>query len=163
MHSHSNEDTTDVEDPASFSFVVLEASTDGKLIFFYRSEASSSNSPFEPFQNEGLPKLSLFSSMAQVIMKKMGYDAQNPIGLGGGHGILTALEPALTKSQLKDWRLQRHIDKSSHGLRYDPDTPLRQLTQRLQSRFADQASTSRVHEEIDLPEYLFEESPVKDA
>ena len=36
------------------------------------------------------------------------------------------------------------------------------MTQRLQSRFANQATTSRVHEDIDLPGYLFEESPVKD-
>ena len=45
---------------------------------------------------------------------------------------------------------------------YDPDTPMRQLTQRLQSRFADQASTSHVDEDIDLPGYLFEELPNKD-
>ena len=45
---------------------------------------------------------------------------------------------------------------------YHPDTPLRQLTQRLQSRFADQASTSRIDEDIDLLGYLFDESPVKD-
>eukprot|EP00268_Persea_americana_P013828 TRINITY_DN16136_c0_g1_i4.p1 TRINITY_DN16136_c0_g1~~TRINITY_DN16136_c0_g1_i4.p1 ORF type:complete len:196 (-),score=42.47 TRINITY_DN16136_c0_g1_i4:43-594(-) len=100
--------------------------------------------------------------MAQAIMKKMGYDAQNPIGLGGGHGILTPLEPTLTKSQLEDWKLHRRIDKSSYGLGYDPDTPMRQLTQRLQSRFTDQASTSRVDEDIDLPGYLFEELPDKD-
>ncbi|XXG42081.1 hypothetical protein AAC387_Pa01g2429 [Persea americana] len=36
------------------------------------------------------------------------------------------------------------------------------LTQRLQSRFANQASTSRIHEDIKLPGYLFEESPVED-
>ena len=95
-------------------------------------------------------------------MKKMGYDAQNPIGLGGGRGILTPLEPTLTKSQLEDWKQHRRIDKSLYGLGYDPDTPMRQLTQRLQSRFADQASTSRVDEDIDLPGYLFEELPDKD-
>ncbi|XXG77085.1 hypothetical protein AAC387_Pa08g1314 [Persea americana] len=39
---------------------------------------------------------------------------------------------------------------------------MRQLTQRLQSRFADQASTSRVNEDNDLPGYLFEELPDKD-
>ena len=39
---------------------------------------------------------------------------------------------------------------------------MRQLTQRLQSRFADQASTSHVDEDIDLPGYLFEELPDKD-
>ena len=75
--------------------------------------------------------------MAQAIMKKMGYDAHNPIGLGGGRGIFKPLEPTLTKSQLEDWRLHRQIYKSSHGLGYDPNTPLRQLTQRLQSRLAD--------------------------
>ena len=63
--------------------------------------------------------------MAQPIMKKMGYDAQNPVGLGGGRGILMPLGPTLTKSQLEDWRLYRHIDKLSHGLGYDPDTPLK--------------------------------------
>ena len=63
----------------------------------------------------------------------MGYDAQNSIGLGGGHGILMLLEPPLTKSQLEDWRLYRHITKCLHGLGYDLDTPLRQLTQRLKS------------------------------
>ena len=36
------------------------------------------------------------------------------------------------------------------------------MTQRLQSRFADQASTSRVDEDIDLPGYLFAELPNKD-
>ncbi|XXG68861.1 hypothetical protein AAC387_Pa06g1858 [Persea americana] len=100
--------------------------------------------------------------MAQAIMKKMGYDAQNPTGLGGGRGILTPLEPTLTKGQMEDWKLHRRIDKSSYGLGYDPDTPMRQLTQRLQSRFADQASTSHVDEDIDLPGYLFEELPDKD-
>ncbi|XXG47601.1 hypothetical protein AAC387_Pa02g2225 [Persea americana] len=39
---------------------------------------------------------------------------------------------------------------------------MRKLTQRLQSRFADQASTSRVDENIDLLRYLFEELPDKD-
>ncbi|KAJ8615247.1 hypothetical protein MRB53_034619 [Persea americana] len=39
---------------------------------------------------------------------------------------------------------------------------MRQLTQRLQSRFVDQASTSHVDEDIDLPGYLFEELPDKD-
>ena len=39
---------------------------------------------------------------------------------------------------------------------------MRQLIQRLQSRSADQASTSHVHEDIDLPGYLFEESPIED-
>ena len=63
------------------------------------------------------------------------------------------LEPTLTKSQLEDWKLYRCIDKSSYGLGYDPDTPMRQLTQRLQTR---------VDEDIDLPEYLFEELPDKD-
>ena len=37
---------------------------------------------------EGMPQLSLYSTMTQAIMKKMGYDAQNPIGLGGSRGIL---------------------------------------------------------------------------
>ena len=87
----------------------------------------------------------------------MGYDTQNPIGLGGGCGILMPLEPTMTKSQLEDWRLHRHIDKSSHGLGYDPDTSPKQLTQRLKSQFADQASTSHVHEDVDIPRYLFEE------
>ena len=40
---------------------------------------------------------------------------------------------------------------------------MRQLTQRLQSCFADQASTSCVDEDIDLPGYLFEELPDKDS
>ena len=61
----------------------------------------------------------------------MGYDTQSPIGLGGCRNILTPLEPTLTKSQLEDWKLHRHINKSSYGLGYDPDTPMRQLTQRL--------------------------------
>ena len=69
-------------------------------------------------------------------MKKMGYDAHNPISLGGGHGILIPLEPTLTKSQLEDWKLHHHIDKSSCGVGYGPETLLRQLTQRLQSHFA---------------------------
>ena len=78
----------------------------------------------EPFQNKGMPQLSLYSLMAQAIVKKMGYDAQYPIGLGGGRGILTPLEPTLTKRQMEDWRLYRHIEKSLHGLGYDPDTSL---------------------------------------
>ncbi|XXG47530.1 hypothetical protein AAC387_Pa02g2164 [Persea americana] len=151
-----------IEDPVSAFFVVPVASIEEKPIFFHRSDASSSNSSLQPFQNEGMPQLSLYSPMAQAIMKKMGYDAQNPIGLGGGRGILTPLEPTLTKSQLEDWRLHRQTYKSSHGLGYDPDPPLRQLTQRLQSHFADQASTSRIHEDIELPGYLFKESPVED-
>ncbi|MBY3556064.1 hypothetical protein HGI15_22275, partial [Modestobacter lapidis] len=154
------ETTVDIEDPASASFVILATSAEEKPIFFHRSEASSSNSLLEPFQNEGMPQLSLYSPMAQAIMKKMGYDAHNPIGLGGGRGILTPLEPTLTKSQLEGWKLHRHIEKSSHGLGYDPDAPFRQLTQRLRSRLADQASTSHDNEDIDLPGYLFEESPV---
>ncbi|KAJ8615559.1 hypothetical protein MRB53_034931 [Persea americana] len=90
----------------------------------HKSDASSSNSLFEPFQNKGMPQLSLYSLMAQAILMKTGYDAQNPIGLGSGRGILTPLEPTLTKT--------------------------------------DQASTSRVDEDIDLPRYLFEELPDKD-
>ncbi|XXG53148.1 hypothetical protein AAC387_Pa03g1295 [Persea americana] len=100
--------------------------------------------------------------MAQAIMKKMGCDVKNPIGLGGGRGIFIPLEPTLTKSQLEDWKLHRRIDKFSYGLGYDPDTPMRQLTQRLQSHFVDQASTSRVDVDIDLPGYLFEELLDKD-
>ena len=45
---------------------------------------------------------------------------------------------------------------------YDHDTSPRQLIKRLQSRFADQASTSRIDEDIDLPGYLFKELPTKD-
>ncbi|KAJ8621806.1 hypothetical protein MRB53_030335 [Persea americana] len=92
----------DVEDPTSATFIVPATSAEEKPIFFHRSDASSSNSLLEPFQNEGMPQLSLYSPMAQAIMKKMGYDAQNPIGLGGGRGILILLEPTLTKSQLED-------------------------------------------------------------
>ncbi|XXG73131.1 hypothetical protein AAC387_Pa07g2099 [Persea americana] len=156
------ETPADVEDPASATFVVPKTSAEDKPIFFHRSDASSSNCLLEPFQNEGIPQLSLYSPTAQTIMKKMGYDAQNPIGLGGGRGILTPLEPTLTKSQLEDWKLHRRIDKSSYGMGYDPDTPMRQLTQRLQSRFVDQASTSHVDEDTDLPGYLFEELPDRD-
>ena len=57
---------------------------------------------------------------------------------------------------MEDWKLYDYIEKSSHGLGYNPDAPLRQLTQRLKSQFADQASTSQ-DEDIDLPRYLFEE------
>ncbi|MBY3556133.1 hypothetical protein HGI15_22660, partial [Modestobacter lapidis] len=126
------------------------------------SDAASSNSMLEPFQNQGMPLLSLYSPVAQAIMKKMGYDAQNPVGLGEGHGILIPLEPVLAKHQLEDWRLYGHIEKSSYGLGFDPDTPLQQLTQRLRSQFADQAPMAQVLEDIDLPGYLFEESPGKD-
>ncbi|KAJ8644334.1 hypothetical protein MRB53_006082 [Persea americana] len=59
--------------------------------------------------------------MAPAIMKKMGYDAQNPIGLGGGRGILIPLEPTLAKSQLEDWKLYSRIDKSSYRLGYCRD------------------------------------------
>ncbi|XXG47440.1 hypothetical protein AAC387_Pa02g2086 [Persea americana] len=156
------ETPANIEDPASATFMVPATSAEEKPIFFHRSDASSSNSLLEPFQNKGMPKLSLHSPMAQAIMKKMGYNAQNPIGLGGGCGNLIPLEPTLTKSRLKDWKLQRRIDMSSYGLGYDPDTLMRQLTQRLQSHFADQASKSRVDEDIDLPGYLFEELPDKD-
>ncbi|KAJ8615136.1 hypothetical protein MRB53_034508 [Persea americana] len=127
------ETPADIENPASATFIVPATTAEEKPIFFHRSDASSSNSLLEPFQTEG-----------------------------GGRGILIPLEPTLTKSQLEDWKLHRRIDKSSYGLGYDPDTPMRQLTQRLQSRFADQASTSRVNEDIDLPGYLFEELPDKD-
>ncbi|XXG85666.1 hypothetical protein AAC387_Pa11g0703 [Persea americana] len=96
------ETPVDVKDPASATFIVLATSAKEKPIFFHRSDVSSSNSFLEPFQNEGMPQLSLYSPMAQAIMKKMGYDAQNPIGLGGGCGILTPLEPTMTKSQLED-------------------------------------------------------------
>ncbi|XXG42113.1 hypothetical protein AAC387_Pa01g2457 [Persea americana] len=99
------ETPVEVEDPASATFIVPAITTEEKPIFFHRSNASSSNSLLEPFQNE---------------------------------------------------------DKSSYGLGYYPDTPMRQLTQRLQSRFADQASTSRIDEDINLPGYLFEELPDKD-
>ena len=80
-----------IEDPVSASFIVPATSAEEKTIFFHRLGASSSNSLFEPFQNEGMPQLSLYSPMAQAVMKKMGYDTQNPIGLGGGRGILTPL------------------------------------------------------------------------
>ncbi|XXG62806.1 hypothetical protein AAC387_Pa05g1112 [Persea americana] len=153
------EKPADIEDPMSASFVVPATSTEEKPIFFHRSGDSLSSSLFD----EGMPQLSLYSPMAQAIMKKMGYDAQNPIGLGGGRGILTPLEPTLTKSQLEDWKFHRHINKSSYGLGYDPDNPMRQLAQRLQSRFPDHALTSRVDEDIDLPGYLFEELPIKDS
>ncbi|XXG53393.1 hypothetical protein AAC387_Pa03g1488 [Persea americana] len=126
------ETPADVEDPASATFVIPEMLAEDKPIFFHRLDASSSNCLLEPFQNEG------------------------------GRGILTPLEPTLTKSQLEDWKLHCRIDKSSYGLGSDPDTPMRQLTQRLLSRFADQASTSHVDEDIDLPGYLFEELPNKD-
>ena len=53
-----------VEDPASASFVVPAGSTEGKPIFFHRSEASSLNSLLEPFQNKGMPQQSLYSPMA---------------------------------------------------------------------------------------------------
>ena len=96
-------------------------------------------------------QLSLYSPMAQAIMKKMSYNAQNPICLRGGSGILTASELTLTETQLEDWRLYHHTEKSLHGLGHDPDTPLKQLTQKLKSRSSIQASTSRVHEDIDLP------------
>ncbi|XXG88407.1 hypothetical protein AAC387_Pa12g0618 [Persea americana] len=152
-----------IKDLASAFFIVPATSAEEKPIFFHRSEASTSNSLLEPFQNEGMPQLSLYNPMTQAIMKKMGHDAQNPIGLGGGRGILIPLKPTLTKSQLEDSKLHRRIDKSSYGLGYDPDTPMRQLTQRLQSRFANQASISCVDEDIDLPGYLFEESPDKDS
>ncbi|XXG41985.1 hypothetical protein AAC387_Pa01g2344 [Persea americana] len=122
----------DIEDPASATFIVPTTTGEEKLIFFHRSETSSSHSLPEPFQNEG------------------------------GRGILTPLEHTLTRSQLEDWKLHHRINKSSYGLGYDPETPMRQLTQRPQSRFADQASTSRVEEDIDLPGYLFEELPDKD-
>ena len=56
----------------------------------------------EPFQNKGLPQLSLYSPMAQAIMQKMGYDTQDLVGLGEGRDILIPLGPALTKNQLKD-------------------------------------------------------------
>ena len=108
------ETPADVENLASATFIVPATTAKEKPIFFHRSNASPSNSLLEPFQNEGMPQLSLYSPMAQAIMKKMGYDAQNPIGLGGGHGILTPLEPTLTKSQLEDWKLHRRIDKSSY-------------------------------------------------
>ena len=156
------ETPADVEDPTSATFVVPATSPKEKPIFFHRSDASSPNSLLEPFQNEGMPQLALYSPVAQAIMKKMGFDAQNPVGLGGGRGILTPLEPALTKSQLEDWRLYGSVEKSSYGLGYDPDSPLKQLTQRLKSQFVDQASTSRAQEDIDLPGYFFEESPDKD-
>ncbi|XXG41727.1 hypothetical protein AAC387_Pa01g2133 [Persea americana] len=151
-----------MEDPAFATFIVLATLAEEKPIFFHRLDASSLNSLLEPFQNEGMPQLSLYSLMAQAIMKKMGYNAQNPIGLGGGRGILTPLEPTLTKSQLEDWKLYHHLDKSPYGLGYDPDSPMRHLTQRLQSRFAYQASISHANEDIDLPGYLFEELPNKD-
>ena len=112
------ETPADVEDPASAFFVVPAASVEVMPILFHRSLASSSNFSLEP-------QLSLYSPMAQAIMKKIGYDAHNPIGLGGGRGILTPLEPTLTKNQLEDWKLHCHIDKSSHELGYDPDTPPR--------------------------------------
>ena len=70
----------DVEDPMSTTFIVPATTAEEKPIFFHRSDASSSYSLLEPFQNEGMPQLSLYSPMAQAIMKKMGYDAQNPIG-----------------------------------------------------------------------------------
>ena len=110
------ETPSDIENPTSATFIVPATMAEEKPIFFHRSDASSSNSLLEPFQNEGMPQLSLYSLMAQAIMKKMGYDTQNPIGLGGGRGILIPLEPTLTKSQLEDWKLHRRIDKSSFGL-----------------------------------------------
>ena len=73
------ETPADVEDLASATFVVPETSAKEKPIFFHRSDAYSSNCLLEPFRNEGMPQLSLYSPMAQAIMKKMGYDAQNPI------------------------------------------------------------------------------------
>ncbi|XXG47602.1 hypothetical protein AAC387_Pa02g2226 [Persea americana] len=96
------ETLADVEDPTSATFIVPATTGEEKPIFFHRLDASSSYSLLEPFQNEGMPQLSLYSPMAQAIMKKMGYEAQNPIGLGGGRGILIPLEPTLTKSQLED-------------------------------------------------------------
>ena len=122
------ETPADVEDPASASFDVPVMSAKEKSIFFHRSDAFSSNSMLEPFQNKGMPQLSLYSPVAQAIMQKMGYDSQDPVGLGEGRGILIPLGPALTKSQLEDWKLYGYIEKSSHGLGYDPDVPLRQLT-----------------------------------
>ena len=62
----------DVEEPASASFTVLATLAEEKPIFFYRYEASSSNSLLEPFKNEGMPQLSLYSPMTRAIMKKNG-------------------------------------------------------------------------------------------
>ena len=49
-----------IEDPVSAFFVVPAASAEEKPIFFHRSDASSSNSLLEPFQNECMPQLSLY-------------------------------------------------------------------------------------------------------
>ncbi|XXG82931.1 hypothetical protein AAC387_Pa10g0803 [Persea americana] len=135
------ETPANVEDPTSATFIVPTKTREEKPIFFHRSDASSLYSLLEPFQNEGMPQLSLYTPMAQAIMKKMGYDTQNPIGLGGGRGILIPLEPTLTKSQLEDWKLH-----PSH----------RQVFIRIG------ASTSHINEDFDLPGYLFEELPDKD-
>ncbi|KAJ8622008.1 hypothetical protein MRB53_030537 [Persea americana] len=78
------ETPADIENPVSATFIFPATMAEEKPIFFHRSNASSSNTLLEPFQNEGMPQLSLYSLMAQAIMKKMGYDAQNPIGFGGG-------------------------------------------------------------------------------
>ena len=49
------ETLADVEDPASATFIVPAITAEEKPIFFHRSDASSSNSLLEPFQNEGMP------------------------------------------------------------------------------------------------------------
>ncbi|KAJ8624186.1 hypothetical protein MRB53_032716 [Persea americana] len=49
------ETPTDVEDSASAIFIVPATTAEEKPIFFHRSDASSSNSLLESFQNEGMP------------------------------------------------------------------------------------------------------------
>ncbi|KAJ8639912.1 hypothetical protein MRB53_016606 [Persea americana] len=46
------ETPADVEDPASATFIVPATSAEEKPILFYRSDASSSKSLLEPFQND---------------------------------------------------------------------------------------------------------------
>ena len=66
------ETLTDIEDPTSASFIVPVSSAEEKPIFCHKLEASPSSFLLEPFQTEGMPQLSLYSPMAQAIMKKMG-------------------------------------------------------------------------------------------
>lgn len=51
-------------------------------------------------------------------MEKMDYDVKNPIGLSGGHGILTPIEAALCEEQREDLKMFSYLTESSYGLGY---------------------------------------------
>ncbi|XXG89075.1 hypothetical protein AAC387_Pa12g1168 [Persea americana] len=68
----------------------------------------------ESFSSTGKPQFYRYNVTICKMMETMGYDMKNPMGLSGGHGILTQIEAASSEEQREDF----YLTPSSYGLGY---------------------------------------------